>query len=176
LSIEKVRKILKLKAITSIVILIIISIFLLIEYYEFSRYTIDQEINQQVLNYLIDLQKNDEESIEFNDYLDDSIDSFYIIGPYLTSDAKHKIIGQKWYNYETFSDYLFGEILFSGEDFHEGYQQLVFIGENRIMSFARVKRNKGDFLSLQGNRYEVNEQFRSIEEYNQYYMIKKANE
>ena len=44
------------------------------------------------------------------------------------------------------------------------------------MSFARVKRNKGDFLSLQGNRYEVNEQFRSIEEYNQYYMIKKANE
>lgn len=161
-----------------IVLLLLTSmlLFLLIEYYEFSRHTIDQDVSREVSKYLLDLQKNNEKSLSLNKYLDESIETFYIIGPYLTSDIKHKIIGQRWYNYETFLDYLFSEILFSGEDFDEGYQQLIFIGKNRIISFARVKRSHGDFLSLEENKYKVNEEFRSIEERHQYFRIKKANE
>lgn len=150
--------------------------YLLVEYFEFSRHRIQQDHSQKVLDYLLDLQEKNEKPLTLNKYLDESIDTFYIIGPYLTSDLNHKIVGQKWYNYETFSDYLFSEVLFSGENFDEDYQQLIFTEKSRIISFAKIKRNHGDFLSLEKNKYKVKEAFKSIKEYDQYFRIKKANE
>lgn len=167
------------KKIGVIVLLLIFTsliFFLFIEYYEYSRYNIEKDFSEEVLVYLVALQNNNEKALSFHYNLDESIDAFYIIGPYLISDAKHRIIDQKWYNYETFSDYLFNEMFFSGVDFDESFQQLIFLKANEIVGVAKIQRNQGDFLSLGENKYTVNEKFKNIEKYNNYYIIEKANE
>lgn len=71
-------------------------------------------------------------------------------------------MGDKWYQYNSYGSYLFNELLFKGDNFTEGQQQLVFVKDGNVVSIAVLDRNIGDFVILKEGYYDISTLFFNI--------------
>lgn len=120
--------------------------------------------------YLIDIinQKND---ANMKEYLDFVCDAFYVIPPYTTTRYKHEIVGEEWYQYNSYGSYLFNELLFDGDNIAENQQLLAFIKEGKVVSVAILDRKNGDFIMLKESYFDINTKFANEVNDNGYYII-----
>ena len=154
-----------------IIMLLVIPVILLSGLYiDYNRYNIDHVYSTEIDKYLDDLF-NQEGTILMNHYLDIECDGFYIIRPYISRHEKHELVGVKWYSYQSFSDYLFGELLFNGENLAEDKQELVFINNQEVAGIALLNRKNGDFVNLTNVYHEINTIFYKVNNGYGYYTI-----
>ena len=137
-----------------ILILIIPVSVLVLSYANYKLNNIEASCSSEVVSYLFDI-RNQDGTIHMDLYLDFNCDGFYIISPYTTSEYKHKEVGQNWYHYSSYGDYLFNELLFDGDTIAENQQQLVFTKGEKVVSIAILDRADGDFLNLKQGYYEI---------------------
>ena len=131
-----------------IVFIIIIPLsFLILSYGNYKLNNVNSLDSSKVESYLLDIT-NQDGTIGLYSYLDFDCDGFYIIGPYTPSEYKHKMVGDKRYNYISYVDYLFNELIFHGDTIAENQQQLVFVKNNKVVSVVTLNRKDGDFLKL----------------------------
>lgn len=147
----------KIKKIISIALLVPL-ILIILSYSKYTRNNVKESCSIEVEKYVDDIS-NQDGSIFLNSYLDLNCDGFYIIGPYATSEYKHKMVGQRWYNYSSYPSYLINEILFHGDTTDETLQQLVFVKDKKIISVATIKRKDGDFVFLKEKYYDIDQLF-----------------
>lgn len=143
---------------TVILIILIPLILLILSYSKYARNNVKESSTAEVEKYVEDIS-NQDGSIFLNSYLDFTCDGFYIVGPYETSEYKHKLLGQKWYNYSSYASYLFNEILLNGDTTDEILQQLVFVKDGKVVSVATIQRKDGDFVCLKEKYYKVDKLF-----------------
>lgn len=156
-------------------IIICISILpLSISYIKYKINNVNSSCTTEVEMYIRDIvsQKN---NIKMSEYLDIDCDGFYVISPYTTTSYKHEIVGQEWYQYNSYGSYLFNEILFDGDNLTENQQLLAFVNGGKVVSIAILDRKNGDFLMLKEKYYDINTIFTAEVDDNGYYRITVFN-
>ena len=137
-------------------------VLLILSYGKYSNSNVKESSTTEVEKYVKDIIDQDG-SMLLSSYLDFTCDGFYIVGPYATSEYKHELLGQKWYNYPSYASYLFNETLFHGDTTDEILQQLVFVKDGKIVSVATTQRKDGDFVFLKDKSYNIDKLFINIE-------------
>lgn len=138
-----------------VIVILLIPMGLFIKsYYNYSVHNVKKDCSNDVKKYLLDISDTQNGS-SLKPYLEFECDGFYVIGPYTTSPYRHKAIGCKWYNYSSYSNYLFNEILFDGDCITEGQQQLVFVKDNKVVNVATINRSDCDFITKGRTYYSI---------------------
>jgi hypothetical protein len=145
------------------IIFFVIPIFLLmLSYTEYRSNSIVNDCSSDINSYLVDLVDQDG-TVCMDTYLDFECKGFYIIRPYTTSKERHEVVGYRWYNYSSYGDYLFSELLFDGENMDEEEQELIFVDDEQVIAVAMLNRQYGDFLNLNDVYYDIDSLFYKID-------------
>ncbi len=139
-----------------VMILIIPTIIIGFSYFDYRSYNITDTCIEEVELYLRDI-KHQTGKITLEKYLDFKSDGYFIIGPYITSQERQKIVGEKWYNASSYASHIINEKIFKGDNINESQQIFVFVKDGTPISFAITDRSEGDLLNDTDPYYSIDD-------------------
>lgn len=125
--------------------IILITSTIIFSYIPFKAKQITHNSSNQIEVYLENIS---ETPAYLNEFLDFEWDTVHILGPYLPNKHKHGAVGATWYTNPTYLGFLLDKILYDGEILSDGFQELIFLSKDHVVSTALIERTYGDFLVL----------------------------
>lgn len=127
-----------------------------IAYVNYRSHVIERDLSDDFLRFVIDI-RNQSGMISISDYLDFECDGFYVVGPYMTTELREKLVKKKWTIETSMVDHYFVEWAFAGDNISEAEQLLIFVNDEKPVAFARLNRSEGDFVLSSKDYYESND-------------------